>query len=56
MDRISKLLKSVNREMKQKIQIFDEETLKFKVMIMAPPGGLYLTEVLRMKYPKFKVK
>jgi len=30
MDRISKLLKSVNREMKQKIQIFDEETLKFK--------------------------
>ena len=32
MDRISKLLKSVNREMKQKIQIFDEETLKFKVV------------------------
>ena len=55
MDRISKLLKSVNREMKQKIQIFDEETLKFKV-IMAPRGGFCLIDILRTKFPKFKVK
>ena len=54
MDRISKLLKSVNREMKQKIQIFDEETLKFKVAIAMPIT--FLTEIFRMKFPKFKVK